>query len=214
MPSRYEPVKGRTEAGRRREQRARATRDRIVQAASALFLERGYASTTVEAIAASAGVATATVYQAFGTKAAILARVLDMTIAGDADAVPVLDRDWVVAARTESDARRRLAAVVTGAASIAARTAPLKEVMRDAAATEPEIRELLEHDDAQRLVTQRNLVEIALGAPPSEALIATFYSLVNSRAYQLAADHFGWNEVTWRRWLIQVLTHQYLPGDR
>jgi AcrR family transcriptional regulator len=191
MQSGREPVKGRTEAGRRREQRARATRDRIVGAATALFLERGYTATTVEAIASAAEVGVATVYQAFGTKAAVLARALDVAIAGDDDPVAVLDRDWVATAREEPDPRRRLATVVTGAARIAARTAPLKEVMRDAAATEPDIRALLDQDDAQRLVTQRSLLEVVLGAAPSEDDLATFYALVNSRSYQLAPPSSG-----------------------
>jgi AcrR family transcriptional regulator len=210
MPSPREPVKGRTEAGRRREERARARRDRIVQAAAALFLDRGYASTTVEAVASSAGVGVATVYQAFGTKAAILARALDVTIAGDDNAIPVLERDWVTAARSEVDRRRRLALVVTGAADIAVRTAPLKEVMRDAAATEPAIRELLDDDDARRLATQRSLVELALGASPTDAELATFYSLVNSHSYRLAASRLGWDTVRWRDWLIDVLTQSLL----
>jgi AcrR family transcriptional regulator len=210
MPTPRAPVKGRTEAGRRREKRARATRDRIVRAAAALFLDRGYVATTMEAVAKSAGVGVATVYQAFGTKAALLARALDVTIAGDADAVPVLDRDWVIAARSEARPLRRLALVVAGAADIAIRTARLKEVMRDAAATEPAIRDLLDDDDGRRLATQRSLVEIALGAPPTDAELATFYSLVNSHSYQLASSHLGWDEATWRDWLIDVLARSLL----
>ncbi len=94
-----DPVKGKSEAGRRREEQARQTRARIVDAALGLFCERGYSDTTIEAIAQQAGVAPATVYQAFGTKAAVLARVLDATVAGDADPIALLDRDWVRQAR-------------------------------------------------------------------------------------------------------------------
>jgi len=36
-----EPVKGKTEAGRRREERARHKRQRVADAALGLFLERG-----------------------------------------------------------------------------------------------------------------------------------------------------------------------------
>ena len=90
-----EPVKGRTEAGRRREERARHRRQRVADTALRLFLERGYVATTVEAIAREAAVAPATVYQAFRTKQAILARVLDQAIAGDAEPAALLDRNWV-----------------------------------------------------------------------------------------------------------------------
>jgi AcrR family transcriptional regulator len=208
MSNAREPVKGRTEAGRRREQRARATRERIVQAATERFLDRGYAATTVESIATSAGVGVATVYQAFGTKAAILARCLDVAIAGDDEAVAVVDREWVAAARAEADPRRRLTAVVAGAAGIAARTAPLKEVMRDAAATEPVIRELVERDDAHRLVTQRALVTVVLDRPPSDEELAAFYMLVNSYSYRLASTQLGWDEDTWRDWLVDAAARQ------
>ena len=201
-----EPVKGTTEAGRAREQRARATRERIVGAATSLFVERGYAATTVDAIATAAGVATATVYQAFGTKPAILARALDEAIVGDAQAAALLDRDWAQAARREPDAARRLAIVVDNTAPVAARTAPLKEVMRDAAATEPSIRELADRDDLRRLATQRELAEIVLGTSPHDDAIASFYLLVNSQTYLLSVRHLGWNDEQWRRWLVDALT--------
>lgn len=58
-----------------RERQARATRERIAQAARALFRERGYVATTIESIAASAGVAVPTVYSAFGSKKAILEEI-------------------------------------------------------------------------------------------------------------------------------------------
>src|SRR5690348_2623809 len=129
-----EPVKGKTEAGRRREERARHRRQRVADAASRLFLERGYMATTIEAIAAEAAVAPATVYQAFGTKQAILARILDVTIAGDAGPAALLERDWVKQAGQHADPRQRLALVIQHTSEVAARTAPIKEVMRDAAA--------------------------------------------------------------------------------
>ena len=91
-------------------------------------------ATTIEAIAREAGVAPATVYQAFGTKQAVLARVLDVAIAGDAGPEALLDRDWVRQARTDPDPGRQLAQVIAHTSQVAARTAPVKEVMRDAAA--------------------------------------------------------------------------------
>ena len=132
-----EPVKGKTEAGRRREEHARHKRQRVADAALGLFLERGYMATTIEAIARKAAVAPATVYQAFGTKQAILARILDQTMTGDAQPAALLDRDWVKQASQHPDPRQRLALVIRHTSQVAARTAPIKEVMRDAAAADP-----------------------------------------------------------------------------
>src|ERR1700757_4096441 len=84
----------------RREQQARATRARIVAAAARRFLARGYAGTTMRAVAADAGVALPTVELVFGTKARLLKAVIDTAIAGDDEPVPMLARQW--APRAES----------------------------------------------------------------------------------------------------------------
>jgi AcrR family transcriptional regulator len=214
-----EPVKGRTQAGRRREARARQTRQRIVQAALELFLQRGYTATTVEAIARRAGVAPATIYQAFGTKQAILASGLDVTVAGDATPVAILDRDWVKDAAAETDPARRLATVVGHACQIAARTAAIKEVMRDAAATEPAVGELIEQDNRRRYLTQQALVDVLIEQRPLRAgvdrrrAVDIFFALVNSQTYQLLVEHLGWTVAGWRDWLVEVIDRE-LFGDQ
>ena len=65
------PVKRRYDAARRRAA-AEVTRERICAAAEELFLRDGYARTSIRAVASEAGVAEATVYLAFLTKAALL----------------------------------------------------------------------------------------------------------------------------------------------
>jgi AcrR family transcriptional regulator len=214
-----DPVKGKTEAGRRREERAHRTRARVAEAALRLFLKNGYLATTVEAIAREAGVAPATVYQAFGTKQAVLARALDTTIVGDAAAVALLDRDWVAAARRQRSARRRIESVVRQAAQVAARTAPLKEVMRDAAATDPQVRALIREDHRRRRATHRALVELALegtSRSSTETLdraTDAFFMLVHSDNYVLATEILGWTDEEWQRWLIAMLTPQLLDDS-
>jgi AcrR family transcriptional regulator len=64
-------VKREYDSSRRRRQAAQ-TRADILQAARRLFSARGYAATTIEAIAAEAEVAEATVYAGFGSKRGIL----------------------------------------------------------------------------------------------------------------------------------------------
>jgi AcrR family transcriptional regulator len=60
-----------------RQRQAQATREMIVAAAQALFLEQGYICTTIEVIAERAGVATSTVYAIFGSKRGILRAIRD-----------------------------------------------------------------------------------------------------------------------------------------
>lgn len=214
-----QPVKGKTEAGRRREERARRTRDRIVQTATRLFLDRGYVATTVDAIAHEAGVATATVYQAFGTKQAILAAGLDFTIAGDLEPVAVLDREWVRTVRGEPDPLRRLRLVIHNTTEIAARTAAIKEVMRDAAAIEPSIRDLIQQDHEGRYKTQQTLVEVLLAESAGHSgsrgpsAVDTFFTLVNSDVFRLFVGHLGWTIQEWREWLYQLLSRDLFERD-
>ncbi len=60
-----------------RQRQALETRRAIAQAARSLFAERGYAATSIEVVAAEAGVAERTVYAIFGTKKAILGAICE-----------------------------------------------------------------------------------------------------------------------------------------
>ena len=77
-----------------REQNARRTRQAVVAAATRLFVERGYAATSLASIAAAADVARPTAFAAFGSKPALLREALDQALAGDDEPVPVARRPW------------------------------------------------------------------------------------------------------------------------
>ncbi|NUR93838.1 MAG: TetR/AcrR family transcriptional regulator [Kribbellaceae bacterium] len=64
-----------------RQVQAEETRIRIAQAARRLFGTQGYGATSIDAIAKDAGVATRTVYSAFGTKREILSLICDLWLA-------------------------------------------------------------------------------------------------------------------------------------
>ena len=85
-----------------RQEQAAATRDRIADAARRLFASDGYGSTSIEAIAAEAGVAVRTVYSAFGTKREILSHICERWLE-DARA-----RETVADVLAEPDPDRRL----------------------------------------------------------------------------------------------------------
>jgi len=80
----------------------------VVDAARSLFLERGYAGTTIEAISALSDVPSATVYRLFSSKLGILKALLDVSIAGDDAAVRVQDRPRAQALFTTADPREQL----------------------------------------------------------------------------------------------------------
>ena len=67
-------VRSRTRA---QAERTRATRARIIAAATPLFVRDGYLETTMSGIAKAAGVAVQTLYLSFGSKVAVLEAALD-----------------------------------------------------------------------------------------------------------------------------------------
>ena len=84
---------------RLRADQAALTRLRILEASGDLFAERGYVATTVDAVAAHAGVATDTVYAIFGTKKALLSALIDLRVTGSSEGSDVLEGEgpvWLV----------------------------------------------------------------------------------------------------------------------
>ena len=68
---------------------ARRTRRRLVEAARELFVARGYAGTTIDAVAEAAGVSIRTVFLSVGSKAELLKTGWDWGVVGDdEDGVP------------------------------------------------------------------------------------------------------------------------------
>jgi AcrR family transcriptional regulator len=107
-----------------RKDKALATRRRIVEAALAAFLEDGYAATTMEAIARSAGVAVQTVYFTFRTKGDLLQAGYEHVVLGP-DGVPPHLTDWWRSTEDEADVSRAVRHLVEGTAELLARAAPL-----------------------------------------------------------------------------------------
>ncbi|MEV4151112.1 helix-turn-helix domain-containing protein [Amycolatopsis sp. NPDC049691] len=85
---------------------ARETRRRILAAAHTLFVTKGYGRTTIADVAAEAGVAPETVYSAFKHKPALLHRTWDVTVGGDDEDVPMLERPEPRALFAEIDRQR------------------------------------------------------------------------------------------------------------
>ena len=117
------------------------TEQRIVAAATELFLADGYLATTLEAVAKRARVGARTVYVRFGTKAELFKRVVDVAIVGDTAPVDVLGRDWMQRALTAPTAAERIAAAAAASRQIMERSGALFAVALQAAAIEPAIQE-------------------------------------------------------------------------
>lgn len=123
----------------KRAERSRRTREKIISAARDLFVAQGYGATSLQEVADRAGVAVQTVYFVFRNKRALFKDVVDTSIAGDAEPVATMDRDWFHAACAEPTAAGQLRAHVRGVRDILGRVAPIMPLIAAAAATDPEI---------------------------------------------------------------------------
>ncbi|HYT76088.1 MAG TPA: helix-turn-helix domain-containing protein, partial [Vicinamibacterales bacterium] len=99
-----------------RDAQAKATRLRVIQSASRLFIERGYGATSIDEIAEAAGVGRATVFTAVGGKALLLRAAYDVALVGDDEPIPLPQRSWaqpVRLATTQAERLERYADVIT-----------------------------------------------------------------------------------------------------
>jgi len=211
-------VKGsrRYESPKRQEQ-ARATRRAIVAAARALFLTRGYAGTTIDAVAREAGVAVQTVYAAFGSKPEILRTVIDVAVAdGDASAPPVA-RDAVeaIAGEPDLDRRARLFAAVLGRNQ--GRTAAVAQVAREAASADPEVGDLWRAMQADRAAGMAEAARSLVGAGPAprplEEIRDLLYVLSSPEVYQLFVVDRLWTPERYEEWLAESVRALVSPPD-
>jgi len=195
---------------RRREQ-ARATRHAVLEAARGLFIERGYVGTTIEAIAAGANVAPETVYAVFGTKRSLLSELVDVSIAGSDSAPPILQQDPVQQIRGEPDPHRRILLLASLGRSILERRAAVDEVVRGAAAADPEIASLRDLGKAQRFASQRALLRMVVGAAglrqglDVETAADVLYAIGSPETYRLLVIDRGWSGPRFERWYAETL---------
>ncbi|CAM5280142.1 TetR family transcriptional regulator [Streptomyces spiroverticillatus] len=199
--------------------KAQQTRNRMLEAAMALFVEHGYGGTTIESIAGKAGVAVQTIYFSFGNKQRILKELIDVHIAGDENPVPTLERPQVIEALEAEDPRQQLRLQVHLTRVVLERVGPLLEVLRNAAATSGDGAELWEANKSQRLVVQRRFVESleskgalreGLGV---DRAVDISYVLLGPELFHLLVTERGWSMDEWEQWVFD--SHcQHLIGEK
>ncbi|MEU8171536.1 helix-turn-helix domain-containing protein [Microbispora hainanensis] len=207
-----DPVKSATGQGSRRADQARATRRRIIDAARELFLRQGYASTTLDQIAAAAGVAVQTVYFHFGNKATVVKEIVDVLAVGDDEPIPVLDRPWVEQVRDEPDGRRALAIWLANSRVIFGRVAPIMKIVRDAAGADAEMAAQWETNQNQRFLAHDTLARHLAGKQALrpdlsiEEAADVIFTLVSVEVYLLLTGARGWTPEEWERWINKILS--------
>ena len=198
--------------------RTRLARRAVVDAARTLFVDRGYGATTIEAVSDRSDVPPATVYRLFSSKIGILKALLDVSIAGDDQALPLLDRPKVAALFAEPDPEKLLAGFARMNVAINERSGPIYQILASAACSEPEAGALLDQYTQQR---QRGQGQIARTLARAGALRAglrerdaadIIHVLMSPEVYRLLVADRRWSRARYERWLNQSLVQQLLDG--
>ena len=200
----------------RRDAAARTTLA-VLDAARQLFVAQGYTATTVDEIAARAGVSKPTVFAAAGSKQAILKQLRDIALAGDDEPVPVAQRPWYQEALAEPDPRRALRLYARNATAIHRRSAGVHEVLRAAAASDKDLHDLWRASEDERRCGARIVVDALLqksrliaGLDRAAAIDIVWVFTASDLFWRLVRTR-RWRVAQFQSWLGDTLCEQLLP---
>ena len=198
-----------------RDEQAARTRARILDAASELFLERGYAQTTMKDIADLAGVARDTVHAVFGNKARVLTALIDLRLVPDDSVANVTERSDAVAIKDEVDQHKQIELFATFITSISTQLRPTFEILRTASAVEPDMAKVFAEMDRFRLQNMHTYAKWI--AARGRLRVSTrrageiIWTLASPDVARMLCDELGWTQAQHARWLADTLTRALLP---
>lgn len=211
------PGKRTYDATRRREraeEERRATRGRVIDAATRLFTSRGYTATTIADIAREAGVAVQSVYTAGRSKADLLHLAVDRAVAGDDERLLMHERPTLATLAEEKDPVRQVRLLAELICDIQERSEPMQTAYREAAAVDPTVAASVKAAHLRRLET----FGVALGMLPEDRLrhsaqdsIDTLWAVASSEVFLLLRTIRGWSWEQIRKWLARTLVDVLLP---
>jgi AcrR family transcriptional regulator len=215
------PVKGRPSGeGSRGQARTRLARAAVVEAARTLFLERGYAATTIEAISDLSDVPPATLYRLFSSKLGILTALLDVSITGDDEAAVLQDRPQARALFADTDPGSQLSGFAHIAREVNSRAGHVYRILVSAAGSDPEAAALLAGYTTKRQQGQgqiaRSLARAGALRPGLRERDAAdvIHALMSPEVYELLVTDRGWSPGRYEQWLAGILRDQLLPSAR
>jgi AcrR family transcriptional regulator len=200
-----------------RQEQARRNRWAVVQAARQGFLDHGYAGTTLASVADQVGMSVETVYKTFGNKAGLLKAVVDASVAGDDEPVPMADRDFARGIQEERDPVRKLRLWSDHLADVAGRSVAVELLVRDAAAGDPAAAGVWEQMVTEKLTGMAMLaahlddgahLRPGVSADDARDMLTAYMS---PDLYQLLVVRQGWSPERFGHWLSDALVAALLP---
>jgi AcrR family transcriptional regulator len=209
-----ERVKARRYDSPRRREQAAATRLAILEAAERLFVRDGYAATTMAAIAGEAGVALKTVYVVFETKSGLLRALWHLRLRGDEEDVPIGERAWYRTVLAEPDAERAMRLGAHQARLVKERAGGMLGVIRSAAASDADARELWDRIESDFYANQRAVVESLHERGALRVDVARgadiMWTLNHPDVWRLLVGERGWTPAQWEQWFADTVCAQLL----
>jgi AcrR family transcriptional regulator len=193
-----------------RQLQAQQTRDRIADAARDLFSAYGYGSTSMNTIAAEAGVADRTVYSAFGAKRDILAYICDRWLA------QARAREQAEVAIGEAVPRKRLIAAAHWLRTLYEAGFDIVSILESAADEGDETRAVLRAKLDERNAAMDAIIgslDGKLRRPTPEAQ-AIFRAYAAPGVYRELVVASGWTLDQFEEWLAEALVRQLLGTSR
>ena len=192
-----------------RQRQALATQQLVVAAAQKLFLEQGYTATSIEAIAAEAGVAVSTVYAIFKNKRAILTAIRQAWHDESGQ------REIYAEAMQQPDPRRRLEMAAHATRRQWETSAVMIAIYESAAAVDKEAAAERKASLEGRRTHMNRFVEAmasmlrpGLDLPRAQAI---YRALTQPSVYQELTAHAGWSPDEYEAWLAETVKQQLLP---
>ena len=192
----------------RRQAQAQETRAAIVLTARDLFIEQGYARTTIADVALGAGVSVETIYAAFGNKATLLHKAWDVTVGGDDQDIVFHERPEVLAIRNEPDLAKRFMLHAAFSTRTAQRIAPFQLMVQSAAGADPAAAVMLEEMARQRLagmtVMAAEVAKTGQLAVSEEECRDVIWSMTDGVLWHRLVNERGWTNERFADWLGRV----------
>ncbi len=195
----------------RRQTKALEAQAKIIETARALFIAKGYAGVTIEAIARQAKVAPETIYAVFTNKRTILSRAVGLAVETDGGPIPALLSAYIREVATEHNQHRQIQMFAQRMRVFFSQIAPLVEVMRAAAKTEPEINSLLKKYLDDRFQGMGFFIDCLLANGPLRdglsklSAVETIWALASAEIYNLLVGNHGWSGEEYEVWLFESL---------
>lgn len=191
-----------------RDRQTEQARQLIVGAAIDCFLENGYVGTTMDDIAEKAAVARRTIYNQFGSKAALLIAAINDRVVGSEERSLDSDHDSV---RALDDPRQMIEAFIEAHVGVVHRSLPLLKVTFEAAAIDGEVAKEYERNEEYRYKAQQVLIDaldrkgLLRTDVPLDYLKRGFWLLAGPQML-ITATNAGWDIDTYARWLKDTVS--------